>query len=84
MGAIVVDDGMDHLADRDRAFDGIKEADELPMGVLGRAVAGNGVNPAVVSKPFGQRRGAPVRQQVDNATPLQVDENGPVGLAPAQ
>jgi len=34
MGRVIVEDGMDQLADGDRALDGIEEADELLMGVL--------------------------------------------------
>jgi len=50
-------------------------------GVLDRAVTRDGPDPAVAPEPVGQRRGAPVRQQVDHAMPLQVDENGPIGSA---
>lgn len=50
-------------------------------GVLGRTVTGNSPNPTMTPKPVGQGRGGPVRQQVDHATTLQVDQDRPVGLA---
>jgi transposase len=34
VGCVIVDNGVDQLASRDRAFDGVEEADELLMGVL--------------------------------------------------
>src|SRR6266576_2694920 len=33
-GCVIVDNGVDQLASRDRAFDGVEEADELLMGML--------------------------------------------------
>jgi hypothetical protein len=34
VGCVIVDNGVDQLASRDRAFDGVEEADELLMGML--------------------------------------------------
>ena len=34
VGCIIVDNGVDQLANGDRAFDGVEEANELLMGVL--------------------------------------------------
>ena len=39
VGAIVVENGVDHLAGRDRALDGVKKADELLVGVPWHAAA---------------------------------------------
>jgi len=61
-----------------RDLHGPRRPEPDAAGVLGRAVAGDGPDPAMAPEPVGQRRGAPVRQQVDHAMPLQVDEDGPV------
>ncbi len=53
-------------------------------GVLARAVTGDSPDSAGAPEPVGQCRRAPVRQQADDPPPLQVDENGPVGLTFAQ
>jgi hypothetical protein len=50
-------------------------------GILGRAVTGDGANAATAPEPVGERRGAPVRQQVDHPPPLEIDQDGPVALA---
>ena len=42
VGGVVVDDGMDQLAGRDRALDGVEEADELLVGVPLHAAAEHG------------------------------------------
>src|SRR5947208_5462450 len=34
VGCVIVDNGVDQVASRDRAFDGVEEADELLMGML--------------------------------------------------
>ena len=44
------------------------------------SVTGDSPDPTMTPKPVGQGRGGPVRQQVDHATPLQVDQDRPVGL----
>src|SRR3954471_12093715 len=81
---------LDHLPQVQQQMPPIRDLDRPrrperdTAGVLARAVAGDGADPAVAPKPVGQRWGAPVRQQVDNAMPLQVDENRPVGRALAQ
>src|ERR671920_1754779 len=81
---------LDHLPQVQQQMPSIRDLDRPrrperdTAGVLARAITGDDADAAVVLKPVGQRRGAPVRQQVDDAMPLQVDENGSVGLALAQ
>ena len=39
MGGVVIEDGVDRLVGRRRAFDGVEEADEFLMGVALHATA---------------------------------------------
>ena len=65
---------LDHLPQVQQQMPPIRDLDRPrrperdTAGVFGRAVAGDGANPAVAPKPVGERRGAPVRQQVDDAS----------------
>lgn len=58
VGGVVVDDGVDHLADRHDALDGVEELDELLVGVLGQAAPHHG---AIQGVQRGKQRGGSVR-----------------------
>ena len=59
VGAIVIDDGMDHLAGRDGALDRIEEADELLVAMALHAVAENGAVEHVQRRPKSARKQIP-------------------------
>jgi hypothetical protein len=47
------------------------------------SIAGNNLNPGMLTQPLSEAVSLPIRQQVDHCIAFQIDQNGPISAAPA-